>query len=431
MNSTPSICPDITFSPYLYIHFFRAISILQHDYFSSMKVERTYFHFTRMDRTSQPSQQSQPPQPSGTANNVASDDIGLPSDSAVASASAGPSPPALPQFDSLDVDGATNIDVLLAAASDLDPFLPQDFDLATAPADTNPTVATEPTKPAPAPPQVPIINNTFPALPPSQILRFTNFDEEAIKEGYDSEGGQVYLADADIVDDADAFEEEAIVAPPPTQASLPPPSQAVVSEPVLTEDAVNKMKSAELKEALKKRGRAVSGNKEALKERLLEAIRNNAPVLQKAVARHESMNGLDVTAEWVLLTKNPIPVPEPINDDCELRPPTERDAPINPKYEFTEVFTRIPFSGTTKNMGYITKKRSPRKSKNKLTPARQLHDAPPEPRTCGGPSESFLKRYNLDEKSHPIEWFTALCPLTPREHRFQISSIQLVSRIQL
>ena len=161
MNSTPSICPDITFSPYLYIQFFRAISILQHDYLSSPKVERTYFHFTRMDRTPQPPQQSQPPQPSGTANNVASVDVGLPSDSAVASASAGPSPPGLPEIDSLEVDGATNIDVLLAAASDLDTFLPQDFDLAAAPADTHPTDATEPTKPAPTPPQFPVIENTL------------------------------------------------------------------------------------------------------------------------------------------------------------------------------------------------------------------------------------------------------------------------------
>ena len=173
------------------------------------------------------------------------------------------------------------------------------------------------------------------------------------------------------------------------------------------------MKNDELKAELRKRGRSVGGIKFFLIERLLEAVNSNVPILENAVARHESMNGLDVTAEWIPLTKNPIPVMEPNNEDAGLRPPTERDAPINPKFEFNEEFTRIPFSGTTKNMGYINSKRSPRKSSQRHILASRHREPPPEPRKCGGPSHSFLKRYNLNDKSHPIEWFTALCPLTP------------------
>jgi hypothetical protein len=105
-----------------------------------------------------------------------------------------------------------------------------------------------------------------------------------------------------------------------------------------------------LKDELKKRGRQTGGNKSALIERLVEAVNANVPVTENTVKRHESMNGLDVTAVWIPLTKNPIPITEPTNEDADLHPPTERDAPVNPKYEFIERFDRIPFSGTTKNM---------------------------------------------------------------------------------
>ena len=45
-----------------------------------------------------------------------------------------------------------------------------------------------------------------------------------------------------------------------------------------------------------------------------------------------------------MLTRYDDPVPEPENDDGSLRPPTEMDAAVNPKY--------IPFTGTTEKMRY-------------------------------------------------------------------------------
>ena len=76
-----------------------------------------------------------------------------------------------------------------------------------------------------------------------------------------------------------------------------------------------------------------------MKARLTEAIESNAPIASgREAPRHESMNGLDVTARWELLMRNEHPVPELENEDLTHRPPTERDATINPKYGFQETF---------------------------------------------------------------------------------------------
>ena len=115
------------------------------------------------------------------------------------------------------------------------------------------------------------------------------------------------------------------------------------------------MSVAQLQDALKKRERGSHGKKGDLQDRLKEAICLNMPVTSgNDVARqHESMAGLDVKAKWELLTRCDNPVPEPKNADANLRPPTERNATLNPKYGFTETFNRIQFTaGTTEKMRY-------------------------------------------------------------------------------
>jgi hypothetical protein len=34
----------------------------------------------------------------------------------------------------------------------------------------------------------------------------------------------------------------------------------------------------------------------------------------------------------------------------------------------------------------------------------------------GGPNTDFLNRYGLDEKRHPMDWFTAFMPLMPKDN---------------
>ena len=90
----------------------------------------------------------------------------------------------------------------------------------------------------------------------------------------------------------------------------------------------------------------------------------NVPVSKEASSapQEAGMNGLYVTARWELLTDNPTPIPEPYNVDGALRLPTERDAPVNPKYQYDDQFIRTPFSGTTEKMSYMNVM-SPRREK--------------------------------------------------------------------
>jgi hypothetical protein len=110
---------------------------------------------------------------------------------------------------------------------------------------------------------------SFPTKIPQTVDRFTNFDESTYDDGYDSEGGQPFMADELIVDDADAYVEEPIT----PAAQLPPPP---LPPPQLTELIIrNSLNVSALKDELKKRGRQTGGNKSALIERLVEAVNAN------------------------------------------------------------------------------------------------------------------------------------------------------------
>ncbi len=266
-------------------------------------------------------------------------------------------------------------------------------------------------------------NQEFPTKRPSQINRFTNQDDYMIDEGYDSEGDLLYyppdLLSKEIDED---YYESPINVLPQTPTPAPPATKSS-----LTEDDIQNMAVKELKMELQKQGRPVSGKKVDLIARLLTAVSNSVPVSSTAVSRHESMTGLDVTANWVELTINNDPVPEPSNDDTTLQPPTERDTHTNPKYGFKEQFTRQPVLGTTENMHYIFN--SPkRKKKRKLSPTRKSNpssksnNAESNERIRGGPNGKFLKRYGLDEKSHPMDWMNALLPMLP-EHNLEDAKV--------
>ena len=41
----------------------------------------------------------------------------------------------------------------------------------------------------------------------------------------------------------------------------------------------------------------------------------------------------------------------------------------------------------------------------------------PQPRKRGGPNSEFLKKHALDENSHPMDWFNALLPMTPKDNQ--------------
>ena len=84
-----------------------------------------------------------------------------------------------------------------------------------------------------------------------------------------------------------------------------------------------------------------------------------------------------------------IPVPEYINANNNLLPPTERDAPVNPKYKYNKTFVRQSFHGTTVDMTYMSSYCSPatkkKEKKRKLFPIKtseKLHKESPWRAQC-------------------------------------------------
>ena len=42
-----------------------------------------------------------------------------------------------------------------------------------------------------------------------------------------------------------------------------------------------------------------------------------------------------------------------------------------------------------------------------------------------GPNKSFLEKHELDEHSHPADWFNALMPLTPKDDLEHLSDVDV------
>eukprot|EP00957_Ditylum_brightwellii_P131394 10020741-Ditylum_brightwellii.AAC.1 len=42
-----------------------------------------------------------------------------------------------------------------------------------------------------------------------------------------------------------------------------------------------------------------------------------------------------------------------------------------------------------------------------------------------GPCACFCRKYGLDEKSHPADWFNALLPITPKDSMEEVSEVDV------
>jgi hypothetical protein len=142
----------------------------------------------------------------------------------------------------------------------------------------------------------------FPSEIPNLKNRFVNQDSTLNDEGYDSEGNLPFFADEE-QDDIEGYEEPPIAGGSDAAAPAPPPPPAAQE---VTVESMMRLGVNELKAELKKRGRPTGGKKADMQARLKEAIINNVPIASGSEPpRHESMNGLDVTARWELLTRQP------------------------------------------------------------------------------------------------------------------------------
>ncbi len=209
----------------------------------------------------------------------------------------------------------------------------------------------------------------FPVEKPTLPAVMTNHDKALYAKGYDSDGELPYFDPiAEAGEDPESYKEPTIsIDHPPKELQKAPTPEPMVDK--MTTTAANQLKVNKLKHELKKRGCKATWNKTELLKRLIDAINNKIPVANIAdiEKRDSCLNGLAPTAYWKELTIDPTPVPEPINLDTGLLPPTEMDGSSpNPKYKFTEQFSRPEFSGMKEVLVTSTPKR-PRKGK-KLSP---------------------------------------------------------------
>ena len=133
---------------------------------------------------------------------------------------------------------------------------------------------------------------------------------------------------------------------------------------------------ADLRIELAKRGLRGTEGKASLQQRLKEGLHLmvGAPGGEK---RNSSMSGLPFLAWWELLDPDLTPIQEPINEDGTLRPPTKRDAPVNPKYGCGNIFDRHPFTGTDAKLSgpkVSSSRKRAHKKRRRLTPDRNMKE---------------------------------------------------------
>ena len=97
-----------------------------------------------------------------------------------------------------------------------------------------------------------------------------------------------------------------------------------------------------MKLLLKERGHKVSINIPQLLARLVGDIMDNIPVPSRSEAdkRGALLNGIQVAGFWYPLTLCDVAIANPVNEDENIRPPTDMNVTTNQKYGFKENFDR-------------------------------------------------------------------------------------------
>ena len=232
--------------------------------------------------------------------------------------------------------------------------------------------------------------------------------------GYDSDGE---LPDFGAVDEElaqmQAYNEESAPEKQDEEASTDqaatPPTPVFISIP---ENVLSKLKVLELREELRKRGVASSGNKPVLLERLKKALEDKRPVIpdtaetapgQETLSDANFASGaywrvMDPTTEAVDPTKGKTfySPTEPANISERLEQAIKRN--------FDDVFDRPPFCGTTQVPQYQANKRK----QIDTTTKEQIYKV--EGREKGLPKLEWLKKHNLSHSSRPIDFFDAFVP---------------------
>ena len=153
-------------------------------------------------------------------------------------------------------------------------------------------------------------------------------------QGYDLDREMIYYDEIALDDDPNGISEY-VIEPGMASATYPLATTTydmnTVAVVKILEEHAGKLNIPEIKYELNKGGKGMGGNKKILFDLLIKCIRDKTQVGEKIAEIPGCMNGLDIPACWVPLTRNSFPILDTVNADANLLPPTEREAPINPR----------------------------------------------------------------------------------------------------
>ena len=234
---------------------------------------------------------------------------------------------------------------------------------------------------------------------------FQDFDEEEIPMGTEPSLTAVPTNAADPT--ATTAAPTTTTAAPTTANTAPTTADATIGAPsfvLITDNDIQKLKVAELREELKSRKLSRTGNKPDLVARLQQAMKDKTPVFPEGVSEATPAS-FAAGSFWEILHPGE-PIPDPKQRDH--RAPThcgDNHEITTPHRNFEIDFDRPPFISSYERPCLTQfKKReidSTTKQKKKISDATQ---------TEGMPDIDWLDKHNLNHDSEPYDFFQAFLP---------------------